>query len=72
MILGQYARMSAVQGGPGFPKEVYYNYFTTGELTNLRLSSSAVPDPEIRQFVTQVCKCNCLSTNATYIIDYCW
>ena len=48
--------MFAVQGGPGFPffSGEVYKYFTAGELTNLKLASCEVPDPEIREFVTKV------------------
>lgn len=55
-MLGQYAAMSAVQGGPGFPffaNEVF-KYFASGELTNLKVDDGVIPDPEIRIIVSEV------------------
>lgn len=48
--------MSAVQGGSGFPffAVEIYKYFTSGEMTNLKLANNVIPDPDIRMIVTQV------------------
>lgn len=56
-ILGQYAAMSAVQGGPSLPffSPEVYNYLSTEEITNIKLSSNGIPDPEVRQLVSEVC-----------------
>lgn len=58
IILGQFAGMSAVQGGTGFPffSSEVYNYFATGEINNINVAKDEIqPDPEVRQLVSEVC-----------------
>ena len=54
--MGQYCGMSAVQGGPGFPffSPVVFQYLTTGQCFDLKLTDDAIPDPEIRNLVSRV------------------
>ena len=51
--------MSIVQGGPGLPilHPCLFQYLVSGELTNLNLNDSDVPDPNVRCMLQMVSCC---------------
>lgn len=57
-LIGHYAGMSAIQGGPGLPilTEAMYSYMVTDcrQLQSVKGDDENLP-PELKTFVTKVC-----------------
>lgn len=56
-ILGEYAAMSLVQGGPGFPflHQHVYLYLCTDVWSLLPISTRCIPYSNIRDVIDKVC-----------------
>ncbi len=55
-ILGQYAAISVVQGGCGYPffHPKVYTYLCTGIWSPVAIPNASIPDPELRDLMSKV------------------